>query len=169
MTNAVNNPKKAQPSQTKKVMILALVSLMLVIGVGYVAWSIKQTESKQSGDPNVILPDTAELKVVPKDVNANGSATRAFAARGVKAAYLHTIKARLPEIRTEGVEYYGWLSKPERSHMFKTGKLIKHPDGLYHLEFKDTKDYEGYDLVLVTAEQKDDNSPEVIILQGIFK
>lgn len=162
--------KPANLKSNRPFMLVALVFVVLALigGTGYFIWSNQNTKTKQSGEPSIVLPEVVELKVVPKDVNAYGSATRAFAAKGVKAAYLHTIKVRLPEIRTAGVEYYGWLSKPDKSHMFKTGKLIKYPDGLYHLEFKDTKDYEGYDLVLITAEQKDDATPEVIILQGKF-
>jgi hypothetical protein len=159
--------KRRRIFQRRNAIIAIAVFLLLSGGAG--AWWLRSHQAKV-GDQNIFLPEVIEMKAVAKDVNAYGSATRVFATRGVQGAYLHTIKVRLPEILTPGIEYYAWLAKPDKSHYIKTGKLIKYPtDEMYHLDFRDTKDYEGYDLVLVTAEQKDDGAPELILMEGKFK
>lgn len=150
--------------------IIAVVALALAGGGGLYYMNSRDNKSAVLSNQSVVLPQVVELKVVVKDVNAYGSATRAFATKGVNAAYLHTIKVRLPDIITKNTEYYGWIAKPDKSHIIKTGKLIKYPtDGLFHLEFRDSKDYEGYDLVLITAEQRDDNAPELTLMEGKFR
>lgn len=155
----------------RTLLIIVAATVVLSVGGGVLYYRAKHNDkSSVSKDPNVVLPQVVELKVVVKDVNAYGSATRAFATRGVNAAYLHTVKVRLPDIISQNTEYYGWIAKPDKSHIIKTGKLIKYPtDNLFHLEFRDTKDYEGYDLVLITAEQRDDNAPELILMEGKFR
>lgn len=166
MSNVLAKPRRT----VKRRYLFIVIGFILLIGGAGGVWLHNRSKPKPAINQNVVLPEVAELKVVPKDVNAYGSATRAFATRGVNAAYLHTVKVRLPDIITKNTEYYGWIAKPDKSHIIKTGKLIKYPsDGLFHLEFRDTKDYEGYDLVLITAEQRDDNAPELTLMEGKFR
>jgi len=47
-----------------------------------------------------------------------------------------------------------------------TGKLSKQKDGSYEVSYSSDNLYEGYDFVVITWEQVDDQKPEKHILEG---
>lgn len=80
----------------------------------------------------------------------------------------HTIEADLPNIE-ENEFYEGWLVNKENDDFISTGKLSTNDDGYWLLNFSSNETMEGYDFVVVTLEETDDENPETHILEGLAK
>lgn len=147
--------------------ILSLVGLatMIVLAAGLVL--NRRPERPDSLPRNFFPPTVIQLRGV-HDQTLSGRSTRVFATQGVQAAFLHTLRVELPEPPKPEIIYTGWLAKADKSHYIKTGILVKHQNGEYKMDFRDSRDYADYPLVAVTAETKDDDAPELTLLEGRF-
>lgn len=150
--------------------IVITASLVILSGLGGLTYYRLNNKPSQPSvtASGVVLPDIIEMQGV-LDKKLTAKATRAFASKEVQAAYLHTIRSQLPDRPDSIVSYTTWLAKPDKSHYIRTGQLIKHPDGIWKMDFRDTRDLREYSLVIVTSETKDDAQPETEILIGKFK
>gem|GEM_PF-3116194 len=110
--------------------------------------------------------DTSSKKATLVDVSGGTGTGKAFVLRkGGKLSY--TVTGNLPDPKS-GTFYEGWLAKKGTSppQFVDTGKLAKQKDGSYEVSYSSDNLYEGYDFVVITWEQVDDQKPEKHILEG---
>ena len=148
--------------------------LVLVVLAGVVYWVRKpkvvpQVESQPSVEQKI--EDSFKLQI-PEDVDkselsdvsggsSSGIATRKFE----NGKFSHSVLADLPDPES-GKFYQGWLVKGD--DMVSTGRLNVAKGG-YLLEFESVTDYSDHKGILVTLEEKSDNTPEKHILEGSFE
>lgn len=148
--------------------------LVLVVLAGVVYWVRKpkvvpQVESQPSVEQKI--EDSFKLQI-PEDVDkselsdvsggsSSGIATRKFE----NGKFTHSVLADLPDPES-GKFYQGWLVKGD--DMVSTGRLNVAKGG-YLLEFESVTDYSDHKGILVTLEEKSDNTPEKHILEGSFE
>ena len=84
--------------------------------------------------------------------------------------FSQSVLADLPDPE-EGKFYQGWLVRGEEGSdeysIVSVGKL-KLAKGGWSLDFSERNDYSDYAKVLVSLEEKDDDVPEKVILEGGF-
>ncbi len=111
--------------------------------------------------------DTTSKKATLSDVSGGTGSGKAFVLRkGGKLYYTATGNLSDPQ---NGTFYEGWLAvKGANPPKFvDTGKLTKQKDGSYEVSYSSDNLYEGYDFVVITWEQVDDQKPEKHILEGM--
>ncbi len=110
--------------------------------------------------------DTTSKKAALTDVSGGNGTGKAFVLRKDGKLYF-TASANLADPAT-GTFYEGWLvvkgSNPPK--YIDTGKLTKQKDGSFEVSYSSDNLYEGYDMVVITWEQVDDQKPEKHILEG---
>lgn len=111
--------------------------------------------------------DTTSKKATLSDVSGGTGTGKAFVLRKGGKLY-YTATGNLPD-PANGTFYEGWLAvKGANPPKFvDTGKLTKQKDGSYEVSYSSDNLYEGYDFVVITWEQVDDQKPEKHILEGL--
>ena len=110
--------------------------------------------------------DTKSKKATLTDVSGGNAKGVAFILRKDGKLYF-TASGNLSD-PTNGSFYEGWLVKKGSKPVayVDTGKLAKQKDGSYEVSYSSDELYDGYDLVVITWEQIDDQKPEKHILEG---
>ena len=110
--------------------------------------------------------DTTSKKATLTDVSGGNGTGKAFLLRKDGKLYF-TASANLPDPK-QGTFYEGWIVKKgsNPTQFEDTGKLEKQKDGSYEVSYSSDELYDGYDLVVITWEQIDDQKPEKHILEG---
>ena len=159
---------------------LFLIPVVLIIGVGGVAFFILQSRPEISVEDQVtsITPtaqvtqpaievEVEETEILPVgNYTGEGIATRIFDG----TQFTHSVKANLPD-PAEGKFYEGWLViKTPSLRFFSTGKMVK-DNGQYVLSYQTGKNQSEYNEVVITKETESlglDNNPETHVLEGSF-
>jgi len=112
------------------------------------------------------MQDTTSKKATLSDVSGGSGTGKAFVLRKSGKLFF-TATANLADPQN-GTFYEGWLAvKGANPPKFvDTGKLSKQKDGSYEVSYSSDNLYEGYNLVVITWEQVDDQKPEKHILEG---
>lgn len=110
--------------------------------------------------------DTNSKKGNLSDVSGGTATGKAFVLRKGGKLYF-TASANLSDPKI-GTFYEGWLVKKGSNpvQFIDTGKLDKQKDGSYEVSYSSDNLYDGYDFVVITWEQVDDQKPEKHILEG---
>lgn len=110
--------------------------------------------------------DTTSKKATLTDVSGGTGTGKAFVLRKGGKLYF-TASANLSDPKI-GNFYEGWLVKKGSNpvQFIDTGKLDKQKDGSYEVSYSSDNLYDGYDFVVITWEQVDDQKPEKHILEG---
>lgn len=113
--------------------------------------------------------DSSSKKATLIDVSGGTGTGKAFVLRKGGKLY-HTATGNLPDPKN-GTFYEGWLAVKGANppKFIDTGKLTKQKDGSYEVSYSSDNLYEGYDFVVITWEQIDDQKPEKHILEGTAK
>jgi hypothetical protein len=117
---------------------------------------------------NLKLPedvDKAELKDVSGS-SSSGIATRKFE----NQTFSHTVLADLPD-PDQGKFYQGWLLKGEEGKegfALVSSGTMKQAKGGWMIELQTKTNYSDYKKVVISLEEKADNTPEKRILEGSF-
>lgn len=125
---------------------------------------------KQMEVMEMAMKDTTSKKGKLIDVSGGNTTGMAYVLRK-DGKLFYTVSATLPD-PTSGMFYEGWLVKKGSNpvQFVDTGKLTKQQDGSYEVSYSnESNTYEGYDFVVVTIEQVDDQKPEKHILEGDVK
>ena len=114
----------------------------------------------------MVMQDTSSKKAILTDVSGGTGTGKAFVLRKSGKLY-YTATANLSD-PANGTFYEGWLAKKGANppQFVDTGKLSKQKDGSYAVSYSSDNLYEGYDFVVITWEQVDDQKPEKHILEG---
>ena len=170
--------------------LLIIVGIVVILGLGFYAnnqfkvnrekaamkaqedASMKQKEKDAmiKEKENIMMmaqQDTSSKKATLSDVSGGTGTGKAFVLRKGGKLYF-TATANLSDLK-DGAFYEGWLAvKGANPPKFvDTGKLTKQRDGSYEVSYSSDNLYEGYDFVVITWEQVDDQKPEKHILEGL--
>ena len=161
--------------------VIGVVVLLVVSGIVY--WNQRNRSREELVVPETVsssLEEALEEKFkieIPEDVDkaelkdvsggtASGIATRKFE----NSTYTHTIIADLPDLEG-GTFYQSWLVKGEEGDnnfsLISTGRPRLGKGG-WTLNFESKTDYSDHGKVLISLENKADNTPEKRILEGNF-
>jgi hypothetical protein len=154
-------------------------AVILAVLAGVVFWNrddseeinVPQTlsvEDKIEESFNLQIPDDvgrSELKDV-SGKDASGIATRKYE----NGVFEHSVLTDLPDPE-QGKFYQGWLTKGSKGEddysLVSVGKL-RLAKGGYMLDYKSKTDYSSHNQVVVTLEEKFDDTPEEHVLEGSF-
>lgn len=160
--------------------VIGIIVLLLIGGV--VLWRQRAARQEQPEPVGETLSREEQLEErfqldIPEDVDkaelddatggtATGLATRKFE----DGTFTHGVLADLPDPET-GKFYQGWLVKGEEGDddfdIVSTGRLSMAKGG-WSLDFQASTDYSDYSRVLITAEEREDSTPEDTLLEGSF-
>ncbi len=131
--------------------------------------AMKEKESMMKKDMGVMemaMKDSTSKQATLTNVSGGTATGKAFLLRK-DGKLLFTASSNLPDPK-EGTFYEGWIVKKDTSpaQYEDTGKLKKQKDGSYEVSKEFDETYEGYDFVVITSEQADDQKPEKHILEG---
>lgn len=115
----------------------------------------------------MVMEDQESKKAVLSDVTGGNATGKAFILRKDRKL-LFTASANLTD-PTGSTFYEGWIVKKGSNpvQFVDTGKLTKQKDGTYQVVYSSDNTYDGYNFVVITWEQIDDQKPEKHILEGM--